>query len=52
MMNPNYNEFIFSNKSSYFNGLINIKICSESKCYNYCNKFSDYCDECLFKMKK
>ena len=52
MMNPNFNEFVFSNKSSYFSGIINIKMCSESKCYNSCNKFSYYCDDCLFKNEK
>ncbi len=52
MINPNFSEFVFSNNSSYFSGIINIKICSESKCSNYCNKFSYYCDECLFKNEK
>ena len=52
MMNPNFSEFVFSNNSSYFSGIINIKMCSESKCSNYCNKFSYYCDECLCKNEK
>jgi len=51
-MNPYFSEFVFSNNSSYFSGIINIKICSESKCSNYCNKFSYYCDECLCKNEK
>jgi len=52
MMISNFSEFVFSNNSSYFSGIINIKMCSESKCYNYCNKFSDYCDKCLCKNNK
>jgi len=51
-MISNFSEFVFSNNSSYFSGIINIKMCSESKCYNYCNKFSDYCDKCLCKNNK
>ena len=46
-MKYNFNEFVFSNGNNYFSGVINIKICSQLMCYNFCNKFSHYCNECF-----
>lgn len=51
-MESNLSEFVFSNGNKYFCGIINIKNCSQSLCYKFCNKFSYYCDECLYKHNK
>ena len=51
-MKYNFNEFVFSNGNKYFSGVINIKICSQLMCYNFCNKFSHYCNECFKNNQK